>query len=123
MDDNDLDVAVSMMDELNMREEASSGSGSSGDTATDQRPPYVFDDPLGKAGTLGLELNKLQQLNTGGCAEINVKKHQIDIVVLQTLQRLDRRVCFGDYRDIVTLRAQLTQSVYRRCFVIDGECA
>lgn len=61
MDDSDLDVAVSMMDELNMREDESNGSGSSGDTTTEQRPRYIFDDPLGKADTLGVELNNLQQ--------------------------------------------------------------
>lgn len=76
MDDNDLDIAASMMASLNVGnsstsspegdEEGSENSGdsnrsyNSGETASD-RSGYAFDDPLGKAGGLGIELGKLTQ--------------------------------------------------------------
>jgi hypothetical protein len=81
MDDNDLDVAASMMaglslggvktgvtavDDSDNEDDNSSGGNSgnsdrsynSGETAND-RTGYAFDDPLGKTGGLGIELGKL----------------------------------------------------------------
>jgi hypothetical protein len=81
MDDNDLDIAASMMAGLSIGrpgpdvgDDGSDGSGSqrsggsgdsdrsynSGETASD-RSGYAFDDPLGKTGGLGIELGKLTQ--------------------------------------------------------------
>lgn len=88
MDDNDLDMAASMMANMNLQRQAtdedfgdagslnsadSEKSYNSGETAT-ERTGYVFDDPLGKAGGLGIELGKLTKFgqideeNSGGCA-------------------------------------------------------
>jgi len=79
MDDNDLDIAASMMASLSLgRAGASNGDGddddndnsdhsgsgdsnrsyNSGETAS-EKSGYAFDDPLGKAGGLGIELGKL----------------------------------------------------------------
>lgn len=74
MDDYDLDVAASMMAGLSLRraspavgeDDNSHNSGdseksyNSGDTAS-EKTAYAFDDPLGKAGGLGIELGKLTQ--------------------------------------------------------------
>jgi hypothetical protein len=80
MDDHDLDVAASMMAGLSMQrsqiattgsdDELSQNSGdseksyNSGETAS-EKSGYAFDDPLGKAGGLGIELGKLTRYNHG----------------------------------------------------------
>jgi hypothetical protein len=80
MDDNDLDIAASMMASLNLSrpaedDDSSSNSGSlasgdseksynSGETAG-EKSGYVFDDPLGKAGALGIELGRLTKYKGG----------------------------------------------------------
>lgn len=75
MDENDLDIAASMISVLSLSQQrrdtygggndsGSLGSGgsdksyNSGETAGD-RSGYAFDDPLGKVGSLGIELGKL----------------------------------------------------------------
>ena len=79
MEDNDLDIAASMMASLSLRQaEATSGdddndgsdnsgdsnrSYNSGETAS-EKTGYAFDDPLGKAGGLGIELGKLSQFKS-----------------------------------------------------------
>lgn len=78
MDDNDLDVAASMMIGLSLGRPSApdvedDGSGSSGNSersynsgeTASERSPYAFDDPLGKAGGLGIELGKLTQYDPG----------------------------------------------------------
>lgn len=79
MDDNDLDIAANMMASLSlgspntMRVEVegdndsvnsgdSNRSYNSGETASEHNS-YAFDDPLGKAGGLGIELGKLAHYN------------------------------------------------------------
>ena len=81
MDDNDLEIAANMMANLGLtrstvdvEDVSSNDSGSasgdseksynSGETAKD-RSGYAFDDPLGKAGALGIELGKLTQYKEG----------------------------------------------------------
>lgn len=75
MDENDMDhIAASMMEVLSAvgaspgEEDANSqNSGSSGDTARQGGGGgYAFDDPLGRAGSLGIELGKLTQLQLVG---------------------------------------------------------
>ncbi|GAX16733.1 serine/threonine-protein phosphatase 6 regulatory subunit 3 [Fistulifera solaris] len=75
MDENDLDIAASIMSGFSLSQHrrdgdagsndaGSLGSGdsersyNSGETAS-ERSGYAFDDPLGKAGSLGIELGKL----------------------------------------------------------------
>jgi hypothetical protein len=96
MDDNDLDVAASMMAGLSLggvktgvtavddgddEDDNSSGGNSgnsgnsdrsynSGETASD-RTGYAFDDPLGKAGGLGIELGKLTKYRPSETRRIN----------------------------------------------------
>ena len=81
MDENDLDIAASLMAGLSygrpnapdIDEDHSNNSGdseksyNSGETARD-KVGYAFDDPLGKAGGLGLELDQLTKYSTGGAA-------------------------------------------------------
>lgn len=84
MDDNDLDIAASMMAGLSLGRSAaatdaddnnseSNNSGdseksyNSGETAGD-KAGYAFDDPLGKAGGLGIELGKLTQYQHNAAA-------------------------------------------------------
>jgi hypothetical protein len=81
MDDNDLDVAVSMLSNFGLgrpnttatADDDSDGSGDfsgSGDSAksynsgetNNEASGYLFDDPLGKSGGLGIELGKLTRL-------------------------------------------------------------
>jgi hypothetical protein len=81
MDDNDLDVAVSMLSNFGLgrpnttatADDDSDGSGDfsgSGDSAksynsgetNSEASGYLFDDPLGKSGGLGIELGKLTRL-------------------------------------------------------------
>lgn len=78
MDDHDLDVAASLLAGLSLGrpatvegdEEHSHNSGdseksyNSGETAS-EKAGYAFDDPLGKAGGLGIELGKLTQYTQG----------------------------------------------------------
>jgi hypothetical protein len=79
MDDHDLDVAASLMAGLRSLgrpsavegdEDHSNNSGdseksyNSGETAS-EKTGYAFDDPLGKAGGLGIELGKLTQYTQG----------------------------------------------------------
>jgi hypothetical protein len=76
MDDNDLEIAANMMAGLalqrppvNDSDSIGSGSAESGDSdksynsgeTSKDRTGYAFDDPLGKAGALGIELGKLTQ--------------------------------------------------------------
>jgi hypothetical protein len=84
MDDNDLDIAASLMAGLSLGravategdEDNSNNSGdseksyNSGETAS-EKTGYAFDDPLGKTGGLGIELGKLTQYSQG-VAEANV---------------------------------------------------
>lgn len=76
MDDNDLDIAASMMVGLSLSGDASpdgedDNSGNSGDSErsynsgeTNNQGGYLFDDPLGKNGGLGIELGKLTQYSS-----------------------------------------------------------
>jgi hypothetical protein len=84
MDDNDLDIAASMMAGLGLGPPipTDDGSGSEGDDSdvfsgsgdseksynsgetNNVGGGYVFDDPLGKTGGLGIELGKLTQYNS-----------------------------------------------------------
>jgi hypothetical protein len=81
MDENDLDIAASLMAGLSygrpngpdIDEDHSNNSAdseksyNSGETAR-EKVGYAFDDPLGKAGGLGIELDKLTKYSTGGTA-------------------------------------------------------
>lgn len=87
MDDNDLDIAASMISGVSFGRQNSSGSGgdndsdggNSGNSGDSQRTydsgetansgsGYMFDDPLGKMkeGELGIELGKLMNYKTDG---------------------------------------------------------
>jgi len=73
LDENDLDIAANMMTRLALQrpttDNDSSSSGESGDSdksynsgeTASERTGYAFDDPLGRAGALGIELGKLTQ--------------------------------------------------------------
>lgn len=102
MDDNDLDIAASMMAGLtlnrtsgngransspkrvdeDLEDTASYGSGSadseksynSGET-NNERSSYAFDDPLGKAGGLGIELGKLTQYDHDSAVKASRRNH------------------------------------------------
>ena len=81
MDENDLDIAASLMAGLSygrpnapdIDEDHSNNSGdseksyNSGETAR-EKVGYAFDDPLGKVGGLGIELDTLTKYSTGGAA-------------------------------------------------------
>ena len=81
MDENDLDIAASLMAGLSygrpngpdIDEDHSNNSAdseksyNSGETARD-KVGYAFDDPLGKAGGLGIELDKLTKFSSGGAS-------------------------------------------------------
>jgi hypothetical protein len=85
MDENDLDIAASLMAGMNKLGRAtvldgdedhsnnsadSEKSYDSGQTAS-EKVGYAFDDPLGKAGGLGIELGKLTQFTHGdGAADV-----------------------------------------------------
>lgn len=78
MDDNDLDMAASMMagmslpkssdadstDSNSLNSGDSEKSYNSGETASD-KTGYAFDDPLARAGGLGIELGKLGEYGSG----------------------------------------------------------
>lgn len=78
MDDNDLDIAASMMAGLSLRRSPTGDddSGNSGDSDHSYNSGgeagtggYLFDDPLGKVnGGLGIELGQLTKLNSAGAS-------------------------------------------------------
>lgn len=105
--DSDMDVAASMINDLNFSvrspdddksrgsEGEFSGSGDSGDSqktynsgeTANSNEGYIFDDPLGKAGgTLGIELGKLTQYHpeedknktSGGEESYSIKDNSFD---------------------------------------------